>query len=60
VSGVRLNDHIVDVVFKMFDENGKLSSIVSFRFPPVVSHPYWTLVYGRFSCTTGLFKVDKL
>ena len=25
VSGVRLNDHIVDVVFKMFDENGKVS-----------------------------------
>ncbi len=25
VSGVRLRDHIVDVVFKMFDENGRLS-----------------------------------
>jgi hypothetical protein len=24
VSGVRLQDHIVDVVFKMFDENGEL------------------------------------
>ena len=23
VSGVRLRDHIVDVVFAMFDENGK-------------------------------------
>ena len=23
VSGVKLQDHVVDVVFKMFDENGK-------------------------------------